>query len=384
MYIRHSESTLSNHFKTYKQAIVLLGARQIGKTTLLKNLFPNAHYLLFDNENSRSVFESYDLSTYKSLLGEHKQVILDEIHLLSNPGRAVKIIYDQIPSIQLIVTGSSSFHIKNKTGESLAGRKIDYHLYPLTFSEYLVQKNIEPKLNFNLYTQIIDPQSVVRSFSPAQILDQVLIFGLYPEIVSLGGNTTYLSNLASSIVFQDLLELNLIDNKKAAGELLKLLAYQIGNLISYAELSNKLGIDQRTVKRYIEIFEQSFILYRLYPYSKRARSEVVKSPKIYFWDVGLRNAILGNFDHIHLRPDSGALFENFIISEIKKSIAYTDSSDSVFYWRTTSGSEVDLVLEHKHELYGCEIKLGSGTVSTAFTRRYPTAHPRVITPSSFY
>lgn len=384
MYIRHLYHTLSAHFSTYKQAIILLGARQIGKTTLLKKLFPGAHYLLFDNENTRSVFESYDLSTYQSLLGQHKQVILDEIHLLSDPGRAVKIIYDQIPGLQLIVTGSSSFHIKNKTGESLAGRKIDYYLYPLTFSEYLVQKNIEPTLNLNLHTQIIDPQSRIRTFSSTQILDQVLIYGLYPELITLGKNEPYLKNLASSIVFQDLLELNLIDNKKAASELLKLLAYQIGNLVNYAELSSKLGLDQRTVKRYIDIFEQSFIIYRLYPYSKRGRSEIVKSPKIYFWDIGLRNAVINNFDPIHLRPDSGALFENFIVSEIKKIISYTSSSDAVYYWRTKSGSEVDLVLVHDHELYGCEIKLGSGSVSSAFTRRYPSAHPRVISPASFY
>lgn len=384
MYIRHLDHLIKEHFKTYKQALVLLGPRQVGKTTILKRLFPEAHYLLLDNENTKKVLETYDLSTYRSILGNHHQVILDEIHLLSDPGRAIKIIYDQIKDIELIVTGSSSFHIKNKTSESLAGRKIDYHLYPLTFSEYLVQTDIEPKLNLNLLTQILQPQHNIRLFSPTQILDQVLLYGLYPELISLPGNQPYLQNLADSIVFQDLLELNLIDNKKAAKELLKLLAYQIGNLINYSELSSKLGLDQRTVKRYIEIFEESFILYRLYPYSKQSRGEIVKNPKIYFWDIGLRNAILNNYDPINLRSDSGSLFENFVISEIKKIIAYTQSSDTVHYWRTKSGSELDLVLTHGAQLFGCEIKLNKGTVSSAFTNRYPNSIPHLITRESFY
>ena len=384
MYIRHLDQTIQQHFIKYKQVLVLLGARQVGKTTLLKRLFPQAYYLLLDNENTKKILETYDINTYRSILGQHTQIILDELHLLSDPGRAVKIIYDQLPGVQLIVTGSSSFHIKNKTTQSLAGRKIDYYLHPLTFSEYLVQTGVEKTLNFQPLNQILRPLTNPYFFSPSEILNQVLLFGLYPEIITLPQNTVYLKNLANSVVFQDLLELNLIDNKTKAKELLKLLAYQIGNLINYNELSNKLGIDQRTVKRYIDIFEDSFILYRLYPYSQRARGEIVKNPKIYFWDVGLRNTIIDNFDPIHLRSDSGALFENFIITEIKKILSYTNDSTTVHYWRTKSGSEVDLVLDYQHQLYACEIKLNKGTVSSAFIHRYPHALSRVITSGNFY
>lgn len=384
MYIRHLDKIVQTHFKTYKQALILLGARQVGKTTLLKRLFPDAYYLLIDNENTKKVLETYDLSTYRSILGKHPQIILDELHLLSDPGRAVKIIYDQLEHLQIIVTGSSSFHIKNKTSQSLAGRKIDYYLHPLTFSEYLTQTGVEKKLNYHLLSQIIAPKTIPRLFAPEEILDQVLLFGLYPEMISLPQNIPYLKNLADSVVFQDLLELNLIDNKVKAGELLKLLAYQIGNLINYAELSNKLGIDQRTVKRYIDIFEESFIVYRLYPYSQRARGEIVKNPKIYFWDVGLRNAIIDNFDSIHLRSDGGALFENFLITEIKKILSYEQSTTTIHYWRTKSGSEVDLVLDQKHHLYACEIELKTGNFSAAFTHRYPHATTHVITSSNFY
>ena len=384
MYIRHLDQAVQHHFATYRQVLVLLGARQVGKTTLLKRIFPQAHYLLLDNENTKKVLETYDLATYRSILGKHKQIILDELHLLHDPGRAVKIIYDQLPTTQLIVTGSSSFHIKNKTTQSLAGRKIDYHLHPLTFSEYMVQTGVEKDLNYNILAQIVSPTPVLRLYSPAQLLTQTLLFGLYPEMVSLPQNKEYLTNLADSVVFKDLLELNLIDNKAKAKELLKLLAYQIGNMINYNELSNKLGIDHRTVKRYIDIFEESFIVYRLFPYSQRKRSEIVKNPKIYFWDVGLRNAIIANFDPIHLRSDGGALFENFLITEIKKMLSYTRSSAQVHYWRTKSGSEVDVVLDYQHQLYACEIKLNKGTFNVAFTNRYPHALSRVITPANFY
>lgn len=385
MYTRHLETALKAHFLTYKQALVLLGARQVGKTTLLTRLFPDAQYLLLDNESVKKVLETYDLNTYRQLLGKSRQLILDELHLLTNPGRAVKIIYDQLPQTQLIVTGSSSFHIKNKTGESMAGRKIDYHLFPLTFSEYLVQKQTEPHLNYQILDNLLKPDKrTPHLFDPSQIVTNALIYGLYPELITLPQNIPYLHNLADSVVFQDLLELSLIDNKAKAKNLLKLLAYQIGNLINYAELANKLGLDQRTVKKYIDIFEQSYILFRLYPYSQRTRSEITKSPKIYFWDLGLRNAIIGNFDDLSIRPDSGAIFENFIITEISKINSYLGNPYQLKYWRLKSGSEVDLVLTKGKHLYGCEIKLSHSAFSSAFTNRYPHAEKRIITLQNFY
>ena len=385
MNIRHLDNSISSHFDTYRQAIILLGARQVGKTTLLKKIFPKAHYLLLDNQHTKQVLESYDINTYRQILGQHKVVILDELHLLTNPGRAVKIIYDQLPSIKLVVTGSSSFHIKNKTSESMAGRKIDYHLYPLTFSEYLVQTKVESSLNTRLLDHLIQnsPPSI-HSYSPSEIASNAMVFGLYPEIINLPQNTTYLSNLADSAIFKDILELNLIDNQTKAKQLLKLLAHQIGNLINYSELSNKLGLDQRTVKKYIEIFEQSFIVYRLYPYSTRTRNELTKTPKIYFWDLGLRNAIINNFEPITLRPDAGALFENFIITEIHKLNIYTSANYKLHYWRTKAGAEIDLVLTKNNNLYACEIKLTNGRLTPAFKSRYPDAKTKLINLNNFY
>lgn len=385
MYIRHLDQALKSHFSTYKQAITLLGARQVGKTTLLKRLFPHAQYLLLDNSGVKNILETYDLATYRQLLGKSPELIFDELHLLKNPGLAVKIIYDQLPKTHLIVTGSSSFHIKNKTSESLAGRKIDYHLHPLTFSEYLTQKQIEPELNYHILNNIIQPKKFKpHLFSPQEIVNNALLYGLYPELINLPQNIPYLRNLADSVVFQDLLELNLIDNQQKAKELLKLLAYQISNLINYSELGNRLNLDQRTVKKYIDIFEQSFIIFRLFPYSNRARNEITKSPKIYFWDLGLRNAIIDNFDDLRLRSDAGAIFENFIIAELKKINSYQNNPYKIYYWRLKSGSEIDVVLTKNQHLYACEIKLNHSTITPAFANRYPHAQTHIITLKNFY
>lgn len=382
---RHLDLQLNNHFKKYRQALVLLGARQVGKTTILTKIFPDAIYFSLDNESILSTLETYDINTYKQILGKNKVIILDELHLLSNPGRAAKIIYDQIPGVKLIITGSSSFHIKNKSGESMAGRKIDYNLYPLTFSELLVQTDVIESLDSKIFDNIINnSQSKQYPFNKNDILNNVLKYGLYPETIQLSQDKKYLYNLAETAIFHDIIELNLIDNKAKAKELLKLLAYQIGNLINYSEIASKLRIDQRTVKRYIEIFEQSYVLYRLYPYSTKKRSEIGKTPKIYFYDLGLRNALIDNFDDLNIRIDAGAMFENFIITEVLKYNQYFNKGFRLNYWRLTTGSEVDLVISNNQELYGCEIKLSKGKVSSAFVRRYKNAKIRLISGSSFY
>ena len=381
------EPKIKKHFDTYKQAIVLLGARQVGKTTLLKRLFPDALYLLVDEKPVIDLLETYSSDNYKKLLKKYNQVFIDEIHLLSNPGRAVKIIYDQFPGMQIIITGSSSLHIKNKTAESMAGRAIDYHLYPLTFWEYLYQLEIEKdKAPIKITDKIVGKHAdkTVRLYSTKDLLFDVLKFGLYPEILNQIDSQTYLTNLAEKAIFKDIVELNLIENRSKALELLKVLAFQIGNLINYAELSRKLGLSIPTIQRYIEIFEQSFILFRLFPYSKNKRDEIGKSPKIYFWDIGLRNALINSFEDINLRDDIEAMFENFIISEVKKEIDYFDLNYNVNYWRIKSGSEVDLVLSNNSELHAVEIKINKGSVSKAFTNRYPHATTTVLTVENFF
>ena len=387
---RHLDSKIRQHFKKYKQVLVLLGSRQVGKTTLVKKIFPKTDYFLVDNEPIKKILESYDIETYKTLINKNSQeIIIDEIHLLSNPGRAVKIIYDQLENIKIIITGSSSFHIKNKTGESLAGRKIDYNIYPLSFSEYLNQKGIEKNLNFNILEKIIsdekyNPKNQLYKFDLKNILNGVLIYGQYPYLIENPNDEKYLLNFTDSLIFKDILELNLIENKKLAKNLLKLLAFQIGNLINYSELANSLKADQRTIKRYIEIFEQSFILFRLYPYSKNKRDEILKSAKIFFYDTGVRNALIEDFSSLETRTDKGALFENFIISELIKQNSYLDKNFKFYYWRTKQGSEIDAVLEKGNEIIGIEIKYKRKAVNKAFKNRYPKAKVRIVTADNFY
>ncbi len=387
---RHLDSKIGLHFKKYKQVLALLGSRQVGKTTLVKKLFPHTDYFLVDNEPIRKILEAYDIEAYKTLIDEKsKEIIIDEIHMLSDPGRAVKIIYDQIKNIRIIITGSSSFHIKNKTGESLAGRKIDYNLFPLTFSEYLNQRGIEKGLNYNILEKIIDdkkynPKDRFYKFDIKNILNNVLIYGQYPHLVENPSDEKYLLNFVDSLIFKDILELNLIEDKRLARDLLKLLAFQIGNLINYSELANSLKADQRTIKRYIEIFEQSFILFRLYPYSKIKRDEITKAAKIFFYDTGIRNALIGDFSDLNARVDKGALFENFIVSEIIKQESYLDKNFKCYYWRTKQGSEMDVVLEKPGKLIAVEIKYKRGAVNKAFHNRYPEAKVRLVTADNFY
>lgn len=385
--IRIVDDQIRLHFQKRKQILSLLGARQVGKTTLLRRLFPKAQYLLLDNDPIRRILETYDIDTYRQYIRPTDQtVIIDEIQLLPDPGRAAKIIYDQMPEIKLIITGSSTLNIKNRTSESLAGRKIDYYLFPLTFWEYLFQTGVKQDCKYDLLEKIISGKLSrgVHGFDLPATVGRILTYGLYPNLVSNPLDSLYLKELASSSIYKDIMELNLIENRATASNLLKLLAYQIGNLINYSELAVKLGVDVRTVQRYISIFEQSFILFRLYPFTSKRRNEIGKAPKIYFYDLGMRNAIIEDFSEPYFRRDLGAMFENFIISEVTKNNLYFSWGYKLAYWRTIAGSEIDLVLTNKKDLIGAEIKYSDKKIGSAFKNRYPHAEIRLVTADNFY
>ena len=389
MQIRHLDQALFDHFRKYKEILVLLGARQVGKTTIVNRIFPEAEYLIVDNEPIKGALERYDPAVYKQLLNaDSKWIVIDEIQKLSDPGRAAKIFFDQLPQFKLIITGSSAFNIKNKTSESLAGRKIDYHLYPLSLSEYLVQNGLEDTLSLLPMEKLLRGEKVeeiVRKYDHKEILDNILVYGLYPAMQAHPRDSLYLTNLIDSVIFKDLVELQLLENKSAALSLLKLLAYQIGSLVNYAELASKLGIGARTVKRYIELFEQSFIIFSIKPYSSRKRDEISKMPKVYFYDLGLRNALINNFEPVNSRGDAGQMFENFIVSELLKYNYYGNFGYSLNYWRTKSGSEIDLVLSKPgHKTVALEIKSQSQRVNQAFASRYPDSKMVIISKNNYW
>ena len=386
---RHLITALKEHFGKYKEILILLGARQVGKTTIVKRVFPEALYLIADNEPVKNALEHYDPAVYKQLLNTDTHlIVIDEIQKLSDPGRAAKIFFDQLPQYKLIITGSSAFNIKNKGTESLAGRKIDYHLYPLSLSEYLVQSGLEKKLSYKPMQKIISGgknEKIFRPYDHKEILNTILVYGLYPAMQSRPHDSVYLTNLIDSVVFKDIVELSLLENKSAALAMLKLLAYQIGSLVNYAELASNLGIGARTVKRYIELFEQSFIIFTVKPYSTRKRDEIAKMPKVYFYDVGLRNALIQNFEHINTRGDAGQLFENFIVSELLKYNYYGNFGYSFNYWRTKNGSEVDLVLNKPGQvMIAVEIKSQQRRINRAFLSRYSKSKMKIISKDTYW
>lgn len=389
--IRHLDHALITHVGTLKEVIILLGARQVGKTTMLRRLFPQAQYATVDNEHVRSILDRYDITAYRELVPHGTtMLVLDEVHLLKDPGRAVKILYDQMPGIRLIVTGSSSLWIKNRVTESLAGRKVDYHLFPLTMSEYLVQTGSTDNL-FHPVLRHADsgldfPIERAYPFDIQALTHLAMRYGLYPATIGHPQKELYLKNLVDSVVFRDLLELSLLENRVAARNLLRLLAYQIGNLVNITELAGKLSIDAKTVRRYLTLFEQSFIVFTLPPYSKNGRKEIGKMAKVYFFDCGLRNALIDNFQPLEVRADQGALFENLVVSEIYKASIYGGFGYRLHFWRTTDGSEVDLVLVKGDTLTGLEIKSssrGTGRTNRAFLHRYPSATLTTITPNNY-
>lgn len=386
-YGRHLEEPISHHFQKYREVLVLLGARQVGKTTLLKKCFPGAYFLSVDNESVRQNLERYDFSVYRQIFpADVKELVIDEIHFLSDPGRAAKIIYDQMPEIKLIITGSSSLQIKNRASESLAGRKIDYYLFPLTLSEILFQKGIENILNYRLVENILQEKmkDKIYNFDLEGILANIIIYGGYPVLIDRPSDGKYLTNLVDSVIFKDLLELKTIDNRPAALNLLKLLAYQIGSLVNLSELSSRLGINVNTVKRYLSLFEQSLIIFPLKPFTAKKRDEIGKMAKYYFYDTGLRNALIDNFSPLNSRQDFGSLFENFIVAEVLKINNYHDLGLKMNFWRTKQGSEIDLVLTKEKQIFGVEIKIGKERSNRAFVRRYPQAILQTLSSKNFY
>jgi predicted AAA+ superfamily ATPase len=352
------------------KAIVLLGARQTGKTTLVRRLVEETGepfiFLNCDEPVVQTMFEHISTENWKQLIGSNRIVVIDEAQRILNIGIKLKLATDNFKEIQLIVTGSSSLDLANAINEPLTGRIWNYLLYPISWGEL--------KDTFHYIQRV-------------QQLESRLVYGMYPEIITnTGKEVELLNNLAGSYLYKDLLSYGGIRKPEYLQLLLRALALQLGNEVSYNELSGLTGLDKNTVMSYISMLEQAYIIFRLQPLSRNLRNEISTSRKVYFYDNGIRNALISNFNPLQLRNDAGALWENFMISERLKHNHYNKQYVNSYFWRTRAGQEIDLIEESGGKFDAFEFKWNekkAGKLSKIFTESYPTGKCEVIHRENF-
>ena len=358
---------------TLHKAFVLLGARQVGKTTMLQSLQmrlenhgKSVRYLNCDLEEERQAINTTSRLLLDRLVAGKDAILIDEIQRLDNPGLTVKILVDQYPLLMILVTGSSSFELRNRLSDALTGRYIDFQLFPISLQEALAHSGVghDPALH--------KPGADV-------LLSDILLYGLYPEIY-LEANPvlkqTLLAKLVESYLFKDILAFQRVRYSQGIVDLARALAYQIGSQVNENELANRLKMDRKTIVNYIDILEKAFVVTRLPPFSGNPRREIGKQSKIYFLDLGIRNALIGDFNDLSLRPDRGAVWENFLIIERYKYYFNQGLRIQGRYWRTYSGAEVDYIEESPNgQVRAYEFKFGGsdlGRGSVSFTQSYET------------
>lgn len=337
---RDIEDQITQHLNSGK-VIILYGPRRVGKTTLVKHLFEKIGqpYLYLSCEQTR-IRESLipDSLKLKEIIGKNEMIVFDEAQYLQNPGLILKILIDTYPHLNIVASGSSSFELANKIQEPLTGRNLKYCLFPLSWNEL---NNLYSPINLDFY------------------LEQTFRFGSYPETLkypAIEEKINYLQDLTGDYLYKDILMLDAVKESKKIRDLLILLSLQIGNEVSYNELANNLGIDRKTVERLIDLLEKSFVLFRLYAFSRNLRSEINRKVKIYFYDLGVRNALINNFNPMELRADKGAIFENYVIAEFIKQNSNRLYKSNFYFWRTYTQKEIDLIEEKEGKLIGFEIK----------------------------
>jgi predicted AAA+ superfamily ATPase len=349
------------------KAIIIMGARQIGKTTLLKRIFSeNALWLNGDESEVRNLFSNISAVRLKALIGKQNTIVLDEAQRIEDIGLKLKLITDNLPDIQLVATGSSSFELANKINEPLTGRKWQYQMFPLSFAEMVNHHGL---------------------LQEKMLLNHRLLYGYYPDIVNnQGEEKELLQQLSDSILYKDILKFDNIQKTDKLIKLLQALAYQVGSQVSYNELAQLCSIDSKTVEKYIMILEQAYIIFRLKPYSRNLRNELKNTRKIYFYDNGLRNALIADFRQVEMRTDVGALWENFMISERIKHLNYNGLWANNWFWRTVEQKEIDYLEEADGQLSAYEFKWNvdaKAKFPKQFTETYPNSTFTVIHRNNF-
>lgn len=339
---------IENHLEKNK-AVIIYGPRQAGKTTLTKDFLSRTKlkYRLFTGDQLpfANDFSKCDLNIIKKIIGDSQLLAIDEAQKIDNIGRAIKLVVDNIPDIYVIATGSSSFDLANAADEPLTGRKNIVTLHPVSIAE------------------------LAQTYTPYELeknLEDYLIYGMYPNIITYEikeQKQNRINEIKDSYLIKDILELHSVKKSEIIIKFLKLLAFQIGSEVSTCELSNNLGIDHKTVTRYLELLEKSFVIFRLGGFSRNLRKEVSKMGKYYFFDLGVRNALISNFNDLDTRNDVGQLWENFLMIERIKNNRYNGASVNYYFWRTYDQKEIDLIEERNGKLYGYEFKWNKNRIA---------------------
>lgn len=353
------------------KAIIVIGARQVGKSTLFKLILEKQDYkalqLNCDEPEVRDMLSNINTAELRLLIADNRIVVIDEAQRVENIGMTLKLITDNFPEVQLLVTGSSSFELQDKLNEPLTGRKYEYHLYPISTAELMASNGL---------------------LGVKQTLEQRLVYGSYPDILNHADDAKeLLMNLAGSYLYKDLLTLESVRRPVLLGKLLTALALQVCSEVSYNELAQTVGTDNKTIEKYIDLLEKCYIVFRLNGFNRNLRTELKKSKKIYFFDNGIRNAILQNFAPLSLRQDAGALWENFIISERIKHNHYSGRYVNSYFWRTTQQQEIDYVEECDGQFSIFEMKWNPRRANTQFPSSFLTAYDvkekAVVTPENW-
>lgn len=370
MYYKRDIESQINKWLKKREVLIIYGARQVGKSTLLQQIFSNRNDAMILNCELpvvSDILSGKDLSQIETLFENHKIIALDEAQVIPDIGSVLKLIYDELPRYKIIATGSSSFELSRKITEPLTGRNIKFRLYPLSLTEL---KDTDGWL------------SVLNN------LKQLLVYGSYPGIIRLDTHSKQikLAEITSDYLFRDVLAFENIKNSGVLRKLLKALALQTGQLVSTNELSNLLGIARQTIEKYIDLLEKSFVIFHLSPFSSNLRNEIRKSNKYYFYDLGIRNALIGNIIPIDRRNDAGSLWENFCVTERMKWLNIHQPLTNIYFWRTYDGAEIDLLEEYNGQIDTFEFKWKKkrAKLPESFRHSYPVRSYRVITPSDLH
>ena len=355
------------------KVLLLIGPRQVGKTTLLKNILNSVssekkvQFWNCDESDVRQFLSEANSAKLKSFVGNSDFIVIDEAQRVKDIGLTIKLLHDSFPNVQLAVTGSSSLDLSNSINEPLTGRKFEYNLFPFSTNE------------------LVNHTSMLEEM---RLLKNRLVYGFYPDVVNNPGEEKeILTNIVNSYLYKDVFEFQDIRKSSVIEKLVQALALQVGSEVSFNELGNLLGIDTVTVQRYVDLLEKAYVVVHIRSYSRNVRNELKKSIKIYFYDNGVRNSVISNFSPVEIRSDIGSLWENFLISERIKNNAYHNKNAKYYFWRTTQKQEIDFIEEVEQNLFAYEFKYNPKKANSkcplTFSNNYPNVPFDVITSENY-